>query len=334
MDSSSKRPVSVIAAAVIAILGSLGALLTTSLGFFVTLMKAVPSAPMEAPPFLRTLTMVMLALMMCLSIFGVATGIGLIFLRNWARISTLICAGFFVFFGVIGIPVVFFISLTPPPNAPELPPGSMEAVRWILLIVYGLPLIIGIWWLILFNRKAVKAQFEGAATAMDIGRPQKPRCPLPIAVLAWFYLTSILNLLFLPFLPIRFPVFVFGQVLSAKVGLAVLILTSLGFLVAGVGVLKLKPWSYSLMIGLQVFWLASTAVSLLTPGYGAAMDSFTKEMQAWLHLPETQFPPADFSHHYGWMMALGLVFAGAILGLLVYYRQRFLEAASAEASSS
>jgi hypothetical protein len=63
------------------------------------------------------------------------------------------------------------------------------------------------------------------------------------------------------------------------------------------------------------------------------MDSFLKEMQASFHLPETQFWPANFAHHYGWTVALGLLFAGAILGLLVYYRPRFLEAASAANSS-
>jgi hypothetical protein len=33
-------------------------------------------------------------------------------------------------------------------------------------------------------------------------------------------------------------------------------------------------------------------------------------------------------------MKLGLLFAGAILGLFVYYRQRFLEAAAAANSTS
>jgi hypothetical protein len=57
-------------------------------------------------------------------------------------------------------------------------------------------------------------------------------------------------------------------------------------------------------------------------------------MQASFHLPETQFSYASFAHHYGWTVVLGLVFAGAILGFLVYYRQRFLEAASAANSAS
>jgi hypothetical protein len=73
---------------------------------------------------------------------------------------------------------------------------------------------------------------------------------------------------------------------------------------------------------------------MLSPNYSAVVDSFLKEMQASLHLPESQSSPASFAHHYGWTVVLGLLFAGAILGLLVYYRQRFLEAASAANSIS
>jgi len=271
--------------------------------------------------------------MICLSLFGIATGIGLIYLRNWARISVLIWGGFSVFFGLIGIPIAFLTQFPANPNSPALPAESMQAVRWILLVIYGIPLLIGVWWLILFNRKSVKAQFAGARGSTDPDLPQKPACPLPIAVLAWFYIASILNLLFLPFLSFRVPMFIFGRLLHGSVGLTVLLLSCLAFFVAGVGLLKLKPWSYSLTIGLQLFWLASTVVTLLTPNYKSAMDSFVKEMLSSLHLPETQFSPVNFAHNYGWTVVLGLLFAGAILGLLVYYRPRFLEAASRAAAA-
>ncbi len=40
------------------------------------------------------------------------------------------------------------------------------------------------------------------------------------------------------------------------------------------------------------------------------------------------------SQNYGWAVILGLVVAGAVLALLVYYRPRFLEAASRAAAVS
>jgi hypothetical protein len=334
MDYSLKRSASVTFAAVVAILGGLLLLLCCSVAFFAFLLVKLPGAASELPPFVRTAMLAAQGFMMCLSLFGIVTGIGLIYLRKWARVSILTWGGMSVFFGVIMIPIAFLMPFPPTPNAPDLPAETMQTVRLFLLFLYGIPLIVGLWWLILFNRKTVKAQFRGTTGSADPALLQKPACPLPISVLAWTYISSILNLLFLPFLPFHVPVFVFGQVLPGSVGLTVLILSCLAFLVCGVGLLKLKPWSYSLTIGLQVFWLASTAVSMLSPNYNAVMDSFLRDMQASLHLPGPQFSSANFAHQFGWTLVLGLLFAGAILGLLVYYRPRFLEAASRAASPS
>ena len=231
MDSSRKRSASVIAAAVVAILGSLFLLLCCSAVFFMTLLVKLPNPPSELPPSVRAFSLGAQGFMICLSLFGIATGIGLLYLRKWARIS-------------------------------------------------------------------------------------------------------ILNLVFLPLFSFQFPIFIFGRVLHGLAGLAVLISSCLAFFVAGIGLLKLKPWSYSLTIGLQLFWLASTVVTLLTPNYKAEMDSFIKEIQASMHLPETQFSQGSFSQNYGWAVILGLVVAGAILGMLVYYRPRFLEAASRASAAS
>src|SRR6266852_639966 len=286
MDYSAKRSGSVTAAAVVAILSGGFLLLCFSGAFLAVLLVKLPGTASELPPSVRTFGLATQSFMLALSLFGIATGIGLIYLRNWARISVLICGGFSVFFGLIGIPIAFLTQFPANPNSPALPAESMQAVRWILLVIYGIPLLIGVWWLILFNRKSVKAQFAGARGSTDPDLPQKPACPLPIAVLAWFYIASILNLLFLPFLSFRVPMFIFGRLLHGSVGLTVLLLSCLAFFVAGVGLLKLKPWSYSLTIGLQLFWLASTVVTLLTPNYKSAMDSFVKEMLSSLHLPE------------------------------------------------
>src|SRR5216684_2447898 len=294
MADSSKPSASTIAAAIVAILAGLFVLLCCSLAFFGTLLNALPANPVEAQPFVRSAMLATLGFMMCLAIFGIATGIGLILLRNWARISALIWGGLCVFFGAIGIPIVFFIPLVPPESVPNLSADGMQAVRWILLFFYGLPLIVGIWWLILFNRKTAKAQFAATTTSAASGQTQKSRCPLPVAVLAWFYITSILNLLFLPFLPFHVPTFVFGRLLSGSAGVTVLMLSCLAFAVSGVGLLKLKAWSYSLTLGLQVFWLASGAVSMLSPNYNAVMESFLKDMQSSLHLPDDRLLQKDF----------------------------------------
>jgi hypothetical protein len=329
-----KRSASVTAAAVVAILSGLILLLCCSVAFFVFLLAKLPGPVSELPPAMRYMMLGTQGFMICFSIVGIAVGIGLLYLRTWARISILTWGGLFVFFGVIGMLFLFLMPFPTNPNAPGLDPGIMPEFRLILFLVYGPPLAIGAWWLILFNRKGVKSQFTGSTPPADPSVPPKPACPLPISVLAWFYITSILNLLFLPFFPSHVPVLVFGQVLSSTLGWTILLLSFLAFFVAGVGLLKLWPWSYDLTIGLQLFWLASTVVTVLTPNYKTVMDSFMKEFQASLHLPETPFPAADFSQNYGWAVVFGLLIAGAILGMLVYYRPRFLKEASRAASAS
>jgi len=271
--------------------------------------------------------------MICLSLFGVATGIGLIYLRKWAHISILIWGGLSVFFGIVGMPFAFLLPLSPGSNASDLPAGGVIAVRLILLLVYGVPVAIGVWWLILFNRKSIKAQFDGGTGSPDQGLPRKPRCPVPIAVVAWLYIASILNLLFLPFFSAHVPVFVFAKLLPDRVGLAVLILSFLAFTVSGIGLLKLKPWSYSLTVGLQAFWLASSAVSMLRKDYKSIMLSFMEQYGASFHVPASEYSANPIMQYFGSFMILVMLFTSAILGMLVYYRTRFLEAASRAASA-
>jgi hypothetical protein len=333
MSGSPKSSASVTFAAIVAILCSFLLLVCCAFAFLAFLLAKLPGTPAELPPSLRIFMLATQGFMVCLCLFGIATGVGLLYLRKWARISILIWGGFSVFFGIVGIPIAYFSLSSPSPSAPDLPAGSMLAVRLILLVFYGIPLLIGVWWLTLFNRKSVKAQFVEVSPPADLALPRKPACPLPIAVLAWFYMASILNLLLFPLLPFPLPVFIFGRVLPPAAGITVLILSCLAFVLAGVGLLKLKPWSYSLTIGLQLFWLASTVVSVLSPNYRVVMDSFLKQMEASLHLPPTQYSPTNFSQQYGWTIYFGLLVAGAILGLIVYYRPRFLEAAASAASS-
>src|SRR5260370_5347443 len=193
MDSSLKRSASLTAAAVVAILGSLFLLLCCSAALFIFLLAKLPGPASEFPPAMRTMMLGMQGFMICLSLFGVATGIGLIYLRKWARISILIWAGLSAFFGIVGMPFAFLLPLSPGSNVPDLPAGGVIAVRLILLLVYALPFAIGVWWLILFNHKSVKAQFDVATGSADQGLQQKPRCPVRIAVLACIYVTSDFN---------------------------------------------------------------------------------------------------------------------------------------------
>ena len=108
MDSLPERSTSVTAAAVVAIVGGLFLLLCFSVALLGLLFVKLPSTVPELPPSVRTLAIGAQGFLICLSLFGMATGIGLIYFHNWARIAHLIWGGFSVFFGLIGIPIAFF----------------------------------------------------------------------------------------------------------------------------------------------------------------------------------------------------------------------------------
>ena len=126
--SKTSASTSVIVAAVFAILAGLITLLMMSLAFFGILLGGAQGGPPEFPVFVRNVTLGSLAFLLCLSAFGIATGIGLILLKNWARISVLIWGGFSVFFGVMGIPIILFTSFPTIPSAPNLPATSIHLI--------------------------------------------------------------------------------------------------------------------------------------------------------------------------------------------------------------
>lgn len=326
MSNSAKPSAAVIASGIVAILGGLLFLLLSAIGFLGILLS--PSAsPTELPAFTRNTALGSIALMTAISVFAIATGIGLFLLRNWARISALVLAGFCVFFGAIGVIVFTVTAVLPQPTS--LPPQQMWIFRTVLATIYGVPLAIGTWWLILFSRKAIKSQFTGPAVPLDPNLPQKPRCPTPVAVLAWLFIACVVDIPFLAFIP-NVPLLLFGHVIDGHAGRVCFIFMFLLFAVMGIGLLKLKPWSYHLTLGLQFFFLSSGIVTLLSPNFKTISRALILQMEN--SMPNSGFSLLDYPHYMDWGMGFGLLFALAILVLLVYYRSRFLELAASAAN--
>jgi hypothetical protein len=81
--------------------------------------------------------------------WGVATGIGLLRAWRWARISTLIFSGLLAAaFSILGV-MIFLHSLRDGLSAGDL-----------TILLFLIPIAIGVWWLVFFTRKDVKAYFQ------------------------------------------------------------------------------------------------------------------------------------------------------------------------------
>ncbi|MGH9741032.1 MAG: hypothetical protein ACRD51_01640, partial [Candidatus Acidiferrum sp.] len=166
MSNSPRPSASVIASGVVAILGSLLIFLGSALGLFGLLLVKMPAGLSQQSPFLRIATIGLMVLGVVCAIFGVVTGVGLFLLRGWARVSALVWAGICFSFGLIGIPIALVMRIPTGAASPDLPANFALLFRIILLVIYAMPLAVGIWWLVLFSRPSVKQQFVGTGASV------------------------------------------------------------------------------------------------------------------------------------------------------------------------
>jgi len=347
------RP-AVTAAGVVAILfGAFGALGAIFVELSLRFVPRIPH-PSNGVPFpqaARAMAIVWLFLL-ALAIFGIFVGANIFRRRNWARISILIWGGLMTFFSAITIVVTLLVlTYMPPtmPNAGEVAP-VLAVMKWVLALFYAIPLGVGIWWLILFTRKAVVDDFNPLLARLHPGKtldasgfpqepppppsyvPGGPTCPLPLLIIAGldiFSGVSMLTFLIVPYSIISaMPVFLFGHAFHGGLALAFLVLLGIVYAVCGVGIIKLKPWALDPLIWCKALLFLSGVVTFLNPQFMPMMkEAIAKMLPANPALPANFFPFSDT--YFKSMMVFGFVFAAAMLAVLLVYRKRYLEAARA-----
>jgi hypothetical protein len=314
---------SVIAAGVVGILASLFMILIAVAA--IAGMSLVPpsSATPPIPPFVKSTAIVMMVLLAGLAIFGIFTSVGVLHLKNWARVSMLIWGGVMAAFCGLALPFAAFVTM---PEAPAESPMALPFVRLLLIVVYGIPFLIGVWWLLLFNQRAIKEQFLAAAPADgQLASPVQPRCPLPLAILAGFSIFSAGFSLLLPFTNFPVNVILFGHRFHGAIGVVLFYLSAGLLLVGAVGMLRLKRWSYPLLLGQYFFWMASGTITLVRPNY----DRNLQEILSQMSLPEGPMGQAAFAQTrvFG---TLSLIPGVLLIWLLLYCHTRFIEACAAK----
>lgn len=324
--SSSRPSGSVIAAGVVAICGSCLAILGCGLALIgIALIPATPTAS-QLPASIKSMAEAMFLFFLAIAVFGVFTGVGVVRLKNWARISALVWAGITTCFSAL---LILSTLLMPFPNPPGEHAVSLVMLKAFLVLFYSFALGIGIWWLILFNRPNIRAQFSGAVLADQAELPERPRCPLPVAAVAGFLAFSFLCVLVMPLLHVPLPVVLFGYRLHGPLGSGIFLLTAILTLAGAVGLWRLKQWSYPLIVGLQSFWLLSGTITFLSPSYERNMQEVLNEMQ--MPQANVEFASQIYLHRHSWPFIVGLFPSVLILVILVYYRVPFRNMAQAAA---
>ena len=330
MDSTRRASTSIIVAGIFAILAgvivtfsSLATLILFSRGLAVSV-----SFPAAMRPILYATWLVTL---LC-ALFVVITGIQVIRLRNWARVSMLVIAGFLLFFGLMGIIVMFVSVFASMPMQPTVPQGLLFAI---LGVTYGVPSAIAIWWLILFTRRSIVAQFQALAAIEPPRSPSSlsvfnnPECPLAVRIVGWYLGSFIIVIPFIPFIPKSVPAVLFGHVFFGAPAAAVYLFNFAIISIPGIGLLLLKRWSYPLTFASQILACANAVFSTLSPSYESSVRAMFEKM----NMPEIPAYAKQMLHYSRYFSLVGLVFPVAILVTLYVSRQKFFQAAERASQS-
>jgi len=253
---------------------------------------------------------------------GIVVGAGLFRSQNWARVAALVLSvlvGCFCAFSVLALLIVSFGGLSMGLGV-EIPEKS-DLLR--VAVIYFLIFAVAVWWLIVFSRKSVAAQFSSPSRAKPADAPKKPACQPPIALLAWLMIiSSALSAVSWPLILGKIPAMLFLHIFSPRPSRLVWLANILLFAVCGVGLLKLQRWSYDGTILLHVFWTVSLFFSQLSPGY----PGYVRQCLLALEFPSTINDPTAFVFPY-WITAIVSVVPTFLLVVgLFYYRRGFLQA--------
>jgi hypothetical protein len=340
---------------VIAILQLLGSALLLALAAFMAFaMFVAPTPPAndaQLPPMFFKMMRVVLPLFYALpAVWGIVTAVGLLQLKNWARISTIVISILLIVFGAFGILTSMAFFLKPPPGNGVDP--KIFAVIGMVAAVFALAEIgIGVWWMVFCNRANVKAQFlpqpyplthpaQGATPyAVDMpysATPPPPSLTTPAGVASTADLASspappiaaptrtarplsisiiawfmLVSCLFIPItLFIHPPLALFLTVLTGWQSVVFMLISGALNVYVGIALLKMKPVGRLIAIGYLIFGFLNVAVFYFAPGRSA-------RLQKLLDLQQSMFPwtrPAQSSPFQTDMMPFFL--AGAIGGVV------------------
>ena len=145
--------------AILQLIGSALLLVMAAFMAFAMIVAAPPANDPRLPPMYFTVMRVVLPLFYAIpAVWGIVTAVGLLQLKNWARISTIVISVLLIVFGAFGILTSMVFFLKPPPTNGVDP--KMFTIIGAVTAVFSLAEIgVGIWWMVFFNRAGVKAQF-------------------------------------------------------------------------------------------------------------------------------------------------------------------------------
>jgi hypothetical protein len=266
-----------------------------------------------------TLTELVVTSLLCFGFAGggLVTGIGILRLQNWARISTLIFSVLVAANAILFIPVFWFVSF----EIPGIDASSSFSIRMTMGVFVGVLVGNMLWWLVLFSRKSVAEQFLGTRLQFEM--------PVGITVIAsLFIIFALISLAFIlttqspwdtptPF----FLIAITG--VAARIYYGFDLLTSC---LAGVGLLWNKVWGFWLAVALDCFSILKLGVFLFFFPVGS------ERWQKFIGLPLASSPHGIFAGSdvftLHWFYVLGLIEQALFVLVLLAGKNRYFAVAA------
>lgn len=237
------------------------------------------------------------ALLLCAVpvVWGVVTGVGVLKLRSWAWISIIVMSGVAIFFSVFfAVALLFLPSLLG--DRPDLSAANVTMAVDMGLAALLITVVIAAWWLVLFTRACVRAQFaKGGAESnpvrtpdttsqSDLARPltsafSPAQIPTSIRVIAIISMTgAALVLLSLSFVVRRHhPLVIFGMLASGWLVFAYGAALVMAQTVLPIYTLRKRAWALEGMIWYGVANLANACLFLISPARNRYFDVLKQE---------------------------------------------------------
>ena len=265
-----KRPAGVTASAVVAIIGSLFVL--AAAGFFVVAsFSPLPTgAAAPAIPDYSRLMRGAAFILVAFAAMGLTTGVGLLKLRPWARVSMLVFGGIMA---AMCLAAGLSIAALPLVATANLDPRAARMLRPMLGVIYGVPFLIGVWWLVQFNRRATKEAFEGPAELAAPGAR-----PLSVTIIGWWLLVGG-ALSIMPAFS-KLPALLFGGLFTGWAATMIYVVFAALQISAGTGVLKLQEPARVLAIAWFLFGVTNLLFMAWRPGIEQRVEAYQRMIGA------------------------------------------------------
>ncbi len=329
-----KRPLGVVLSAVVLLLGSLLQLLLAFgmalSGVFFGKMASnsaalhqqvgsggvpVGMAAAPVPGWMPVFMFGLCAFFLALAVWAIVTAVGLIRLRRWARYSVLVIGGCLALIGLVSALMTLVMMAVPLPGAAGAHPtqATFRIVFAGMAFFYGILCMVGVSWLVYFNREKTRAVF-----ANTLGEVVESRRPFLITVIAVFSMIGAVGCVMVSFLPI--PGVLFGLILTGWGKVALYLAIGALEAAVGIGLWRLEEWGRRLAMVMMAIGVAQTA---LYAAYPSLMVRYSEQLHLLMN-------PAQVQQHlpfqiwiYRASFGFSVLFSIAIVWVLVHYRGAF-----------